>query len=163
MVRFTSTYTAAILALASFAAARPAERHLKGAGAHNNTPAPAASSPVASIASVPDTSSNPDNSPTSLVIPSSTASSAYTQTFNGDLTWYGKDCGEESCWQGGACAFVDYVLPATIDGSTCVSEVIWNSSYHCGACVEIDYQGKKKIAMVRESPSERKNALVIKY
>ncbi|EMD68576.1 hypothetical protein GGP41_003211 [Bipolaris sorokiniana] len=148
MVRFTSTYTAAILALASFAAARPAERHLKGAGAHNNTPAPAASSPVASIASVPDTSSNPDNSPTSLVIPSSTASSAYTQTFNGDLTWYGKDCGEESCWQGGACAFVDYVLPATIDGSTCVSEVIWNSSYHCGACVEIDYQGKKKIAMI---------------
>lgn len=26
--------------------------------------------------------------------------------------------------------------------------MIWNSSYHCGACVEIDYQGKKKIAMI---------------
>lgn len=73
------------------------------------------------------------------------------EVFNGDTTWYGKTCGEESCWQNGACAFVDYTLPAEIDGSTCVSEVIWNSSYHCGACVEITYQGKKKIAMVRKA------------
>ncbi|KAI7486530.1 carbohydrate-binding module family 63 protein [Hortaea werneckii] len=67
---------------------------------------------------------------------------------SGDGTWYGKDCGEEDCWQDGACAFTDYTLPASIAGSTCVSEQIWNSSYNCGGCVSITYQGKKKTAMI---------------
>jgi hypothetical protein len=76
---------------------------------------------------------------------------ATSPVYGGLGTWYGDTCGESGCWQNGACAFVDYVLPATIDGSTCVSEDIWNNGYHCGACVEIMYNGKKKIAMVRGS------------
>lgn len=67
---------------------------------------------------------------------------------SGKGTWYGKSCGEEPCWQNGACAFVDYKLPATVAGSTCVSEVIWENGYHCGGCVAINYGGKRKIAMV---------------
>ncbi|PQE14451.1 extracellular cellulase allergen Asp F7-like protein [Rutstroemia sp. NJR-2017a BBW] len=82
------------------------------------------------------------------VASSSPVTSVSRASVNGDGTWYGEDCGEESCWQNGACAFVDYVLPASIAGSTCVSELIWNSSYNCGGCVEITYQGKKKIAMI---------------
>lgn len=50
-------------------------------------------------------------------------------------TKYGDDCTEEDCWQGGACSFTDYTLPASIDGSTCVSEDIWNDGYNCGGCV----------------------------
>ncbi|KAH8755936.1 RlpA-like double-psi beta-barrel-protein domain-containing protein-containing protein [Hyaloscypha finlandica] len=73
---------------------------------------------------------------------------ASSSVYSGLGTWYGGTCGESGCWQKGACAFVDYVLPATIDGSTCVAEEIWNNGYHCGACVEIMYNGKKKIAMV---------------
>ncbi|USP74912.1 carbohydrate-binding module family 63 protein [Curvularia clavata] len=84
----------------------------------------------------------------SAALPNTSSTADAGEVFNGDTTWYGKTCGEESCWQNGACAFVDYTLPATIDGSTCVSEVIWNSSYHCGACVEITYKGQKKIAMI---------------
>ena len=76
---------------------------------------------------------------------------ASSSVYSGLGTWYGGTCGESGCWQKGACAFVDYVLPATIDGSTCVAEEIWNNGYHCGACVEIMYNGKKKIAMVRGS------------
>lgn len=74
---------------------------------------------------------------------------------SGKGTWYGKSCGEEPCWQDGACAFVDYKLPASIDGSTCVSEVIWENGYHCGGCVAINYGGKKKIAMVGREWSAR--------
>ncbi|KAM3083290.1 hypothetical protein ACMFMG_003945 [Clarireedia jacksonii] len=85
---------------------------------------------------------------TSVSLAASSSSSATSASVNGDGTWYGENCGEESCWQGGACAFVDYVLPASIAGSTCVSELIWNSSYNCGGCVEVTYQGKKKIAMI---------------
>jgi hypothetical protein len=79
------------------------------------------------------------------------STNATSSVYSGLGTWYGENCGESACWQNGACAFVDYVLPATIDGSTCVSEDIWNNGYHCGACVEIMYKGKKKIAMVRGS------------
>lgn len=67
---------------------------------------------------------------------------------SGKGTWYGKSCGEEPCWQNGACAFVDYKLPATVEGSTCISEVVWENGYHCGGCVAINYGGKRKIAMV---------------
>ncbi|KAK6858316.1 hypothetical protein PG995_006015 [Apiospora arundinis] len=75
-----------------------------------------------------------------------TTTSAAAQAGQG--TWYGESCGEEPCWQKGPCAFVDYVLPAGIDGSTCVSETIWDNAYQCGGCVSITYQGKKKIAMI---------------
>ncbi|KAK8096824.1 uncharacterized protein PG998_005048 [Apiospora kogelbergensis] len=78
--------------------------------------------------------------------PAGLATSAAAQTGQG--TWYGESCGEEPCWQKGPCAFVDYVLPSGIDGSTCVSETIWDNAYHCGGCVSITYQGKKKIAMI---------------
>lgn len=130
MVRFVSTYAAAILALASFASSAAVPGSCKTSG-------------KASTAGVSTGQASTGH------VPAAQASTG--EVFNGDTTWYGKDCGEEECWQKGACAFVDYTLPATIDGSTCVSEAIWNSSYHCGACVEITYQGKKKIAMVRES------------
>ena len=69
---------------------------------------------------------------------------------SGKGTWYGENCGEEACWQQGACAFVDYVLPSSIAGSTCVSETIWANGADCGGCVSISYKGgAKKIAMVR--------------
>lgn len=67
---------------------------------------------------------------------------------SGKGTWYGESCGEEACWQQGACAFTDYVLPSSIAGSTCVSEAIWNNGQDCGGCVSITYNGVKKIAMV---------------
>ena len=57
-------------------------------------------------------------------------------------------CKEEDCWQGGACAFTDYVLPSTVDGSTCVSEELWDTSYHCGGCISVSYKGKKIVVMV---------------
>lgn len=102
-------------------------------------------SPVTLVASIAKTATAVSVAPTSAATGSSGLTSA---SVNGDGTWYGEDCGEESCWQGGACAFVDYVLPTSIAGSTCMSELIWNSSYNCGGCVEITYKGTKKIAMV---------------
>jgi hypothetical protein len=63
-------------------------------------------------------------------------------------TRYGLNCKEEDCWQQGACAFTDYTLPSTVDGSTCVSEDIWNSSEHCGGCISVAYKGKKIVVMV---------------
>ena len=75
-----------------------------------------------------------------------------TSPNSGKCTWYGMSCGEEACWQQGACAFTDYVLPSSIAGSTCVSETIWNNGQNCGGCVSITYKGgAKKIAMVRLS------------
>ncbi len=69
----------------------------------------------------------------------------------GQGTRYGDDSTEEDCWQGGACSFTHYELPASIDGSTCVSEDIWNDGYNCGGCIEVSYQGKKITVMVRMS------------
>jgi hypothetical protein len=66
----------------------------------------------------------------------------------GQGTRYGDGCTEEDCWQGGACSFTDYTLPASVDGSTCVSEDIWNDGYNCGGCIEVSYQGKKIVVMV---------------
>jgi hypothetical protein len=63
-------------------------------------------------------------------------------------TRYGLNCKEEDCWQQGACAFTDYVLPSTVDGSTCVSEELWDTSYHCGGCISVSYKGKKIVVMV---------------
>lgn len=153
MVRFVSTCTAAILALAPFASSAALRCHSSNHTSSSVLVPSAASVPssvsVSSAASVTSVVSVTSAVSATSSIPSpSSAPGNSGEVFNGDTTWYGEDCGEESCWQGGACAFVDYTLPATIDGSTCVSEVIWNSSYHCGACVEITYQGKKKIAMI---------------
>ena len=66
----------------------------------------------------------------------------------GQGTRYGLNCKEEDCWQQGACAFTDYVLPSTVDGSTCVSEELWDTSYHCGGCISVSYKGKKIVVMV---------------
>lgn len=66
----------------------------------------------------------------------------------GKGTRYGLNCKEEDCWQQGACAFTDYTLPSTVDGSTCVSEELWDTSYHCGGCISVSYKGKKIVVMV---------------
>jgi hypothetical protein len=63
-------------------------------------------------------------------------------------TRYGDDCTEEDCWQGGACAFTDYTLPSSVDGSTCVSQDIWDSSAQCGGCISVTYKGKTITVMV---------------
>ena len=68
--------------------------------------------------------------------------------FVGQGTRYGADCTEEDCWQGGACSFTDYVLPSSVDGSTCVSEDIWNQGYNCGGCISVTYKGKTITVMV---------------
>jgi hypothetical protein len=68
-------------------------------------------------------------------------------------TRYGADCTEEDCWQKGACAFTDYTLPASVDGSTCVSEDIWNNGYQCGGCISVSYKGKTITVMVRSTAS----------
>lgn len=68
----------------------------------------------------------------------------------GKGTRYGdaEGCTEEDCWQQGACAFTDYTLPSTVDGSTCVSEARWDTSAHCGGCISVSYKGKKIVVMV---------------
>lgn len=91
---------------------------------------------------------------TSATLPASTgtppppAPSATSEVFTGMGTRYGQ-CGEEDCWQSGACSFVDYTLPANIDGSTCVSTDIWNNGANCGGCISVTYKGKTIIVMVR--------------
>jgi len=68
-------------------------------------------------------------------------------------TMYGSgECTEEDCWQGGACAFVDYTLPSGVDGSTCVSEDIWQDGYNCGGCISVTYKGKTLTVMVSDYP-----------
>ncbi|GME53139.1 hypothetical protein B0A55_04706 [Neofusicoccum parvum] len=68
----------------------------------------------------------------------------------GQGTRYGDSdgCTEEDCWQSGACAFTDYTLPDGIDGSTCVSEEIWNDGANCGGCISVTYKGKTITVMV---------------
>ncbi|KAK8210732.1 hypothetical protein IWZ01DRAFT_435980 [Phyllosticta capitalensis] len=70
------------------------------------------------------------------------------QLLKGQGTKYGDGCQEENCWQSGACAFKGYTLPAGIDGSTCVSDAIWQSSGNCGGCIAVTYKGKKLTIMV---------------
>ncbi|GKT51358.1 expansin-like protein 5 [Colletotrichum spaethianum] len=74
--------------------------------------------------------------------------SASTETFYGLGTRYGDSCTEENCWQDGACSFVDYELPAGIDGSTCVSDDIWENGANCGGCISVTYKGKTLKIMV---------------
>ncbi|KJX94702.1 hypothetical protein TI39_contig4164g00009 [Zymoseptoria brevis] len=85
------------------------------------------------------------------VLPGTTENKSYKvrRDFKTGLgTRYGKNCREEDCWQSGACAFTNYKLPSTIDGSTCVSEAIWDSSAHCGGCIKVTYKGKTITIMV---------------
>ncbi|KAK1993139.1 barwin-like endoglucanase [Colletotrichum falcatum] len=70
------------------------------------------------------------------------------ETFIGLGTRYGGSCTEEDCWQDAACSFVGYNLPAGIDGSTCVSDDIWNNGANCGGCISVTYQGKTLKIMV---------------
>ncbi|KAK5114357.1 hypothetical protein LTR62_002609 [Meristemomyces frigidus] len=77
----------------------------------------------------------------------------------GQGTRYGAGCTEEDCWQGGACAFTDYTLPSSVDGSTCVSEEIWNSSAQCGGCISVSYKGKTITVMVTNKTGGDKNHL----
>ncbi|KAH0285036.1 barwin-like endoglucanase [Aureobasidium namibiae CBS 147.97] len=100
--------------------------------------------------------------PLAIAAPATSPNPAlYERALNeGKGTWYGENCGEEACWQQGACAFTDYVLPSTIAGSTCVSETIWANGADCGGCVEISYKGgAKKIAMVTNKTGGDKNHL----
>lgn len=86
------------------------------------------------------------------VLPDTTADERYLvrRALNTGMgTRYGDDCTEEDCWQGGACSFVDYTLPEGVDGSTCVSEDIWNQGANCGGCISVSYKGKKITVMVR--------------
>ncbi|KAK2022068.1 barwin-like endoglucanase [Colletotrichum zoysiae] len=71
-----------------------------------------------------------------------------SETFIGLGTRYGGSCTEEDCWQDAACSFVGYDLPAGIDGSTCVSDDIWNNGANCGGCISVTYQGKTLKIMV---------------
>lgn len=84
--------------------------------------------------------------------PSSHAGSSTTsasETFYGLGTRYGtNECTEYDCWQNGACSFVDYTLPAGIDGTTCVSSDIWNNGANCGGCISVTYKGKTITVMV---------------
>lgn len=70
--------------------------------------------------------------------------------YTGLGTRYGDSdgCTEENCWQDGACSFVGYDLPSGIDGSTCVSEDIWNDGANCGGCIQVSYKGKSLKIMV---------------
>jgi hypothetical protein len=93
---------------------------------------------------------------TLLAAASTVANAAATSknpVYTGLGTRYGLSdgCTEEDCWQKGACSFVDYKLPHGIDGTTCVSEDIWNNGANCGGCIQVSYKGKSLKIMV--SPS----------
>ncbi|KAG5974344.1 hypothetical protein E4U55_008228 [Claviceps digitariae] len=72
--------------------------------------------------------------------------------FVGKGTLYGLDydakCRDFGCWPTGSCSFVDYTLPKGIDGTTCVSDAIWDNGANCGGCISVTYKGKKLTIMV---------------
>ncbi|KAJ4180967.1 hypothetical protein NW767_014273 [Fusarium falciforme] len=71
-----------------------------------------------------------------------------SEIFWGTGTRYGSPCTEMDCWQNAACSFVGYDLPAGIDGSTCVSNDIWDNGGNCGGCIAVTYKGKTLKIMV---------------
>lgn len=85
--------------------------------------------------------------------PASEETSA-SEVFTGLGTRYGLSdgCTEEDCWQSGACSFVDYDLPSGLDGSTCVSDDIWDDGANCGGCISVTYKGVTLKIMVRIGP-----------
>ncbi|KAK1963026.1 barwin-like endoglucanase [Colletotrichum sublineola] len=95
---------------------------------------------------------NPSTAGAASTTTSSAAAAALqtspSETFIGLGTRYGGSCTEEDCWQNAACSFVGYDLPAGIDGSTCVSDDIWNNGANCGGCISVTYQGKTLKIMV---------------
>ncbi|KAI8671878.1 hypothetical protein NCS57_00664300 [Fusarium keratoplasticum] len=82
------------------------------------------------------------SSATASSAPSSEEAST-SEVFTGLGTRYGLSdgCTEEDCWQSGACSFVDYDLPSGLDGSTCVSDDIWDNGANCGGCISVTYKG----------------------
>ncbi|GAB0135196.1 hypothetical protein EsDP_00003542 [Epichloe bromicola] len=66
-------------------------------------------------------------------------------------------CQEEDCWQQGACSFTDYHLPAGIDGSTCISEDLWENGAHCGKCITVTHEGKTLTLMVTNKTDGGRN------
>ncbi|KAI8315679.1 hypothetical protein K4K61_000636 [Colletotrichum sp. SAR11_59] len=82
--------------------------------------------------------------------PAAAVQTASSETFIGLGTRYGLSdgCTEENCWQNGACSFVDYELPAGLDGSTCVSDAIFGNGENCGGCIAVTYMGKTLKIMV---------------
>ncbi|KAF4955694.1 hypothetical protein FGADI_4387 [Fusarium gaditjirri] len=101
---------------------------------------------------------------TVLAAASTVANAAATSknpVYTGLGTRYGDSdgCTEENCWQKGACSFVDYKLPAGIDGTTCVSEDIWKDGANCGGCIQVSYKGKSLKIMVTNKTGGDKNHL----
>ncbi|EKJ71817.1 hypothetical protein HYE68_011203 [Fusarium pseudograminearum] len=86
---------------------------------------------------------------------------AVSPVFTGLGTRYGDadGCTEENCWQNGACSFVGYDLPPGIDGSTCVSDEIWNKGANCGGCIQVTYKSKTIKVMVTNRTGGDKNHL----
>jgi hypothetical protein len=74
-------------------------------------------------------------------------------------TRYGADCTEEDCWQSGACSFTDYVLPSSVDGSTCISDTVFGKGENCGGCISVTYKGKTITVMVTNQTGGDKNHL----
>ncbi|KAK2038255.1 barwin-like endoglucanase [Colletotrichum somersetense] len=106
----------------------------------------AAESPAVTTSSNPSTAGAASTT-TSLAAVAALQTSS-SETFFGLGTRYGGSCTEEDCWQDAACSFVGYDLPAGIDGSTCVSDDIWNNGANCGGCISVTYQGKTLKIMV---------------
>ncbi|KAL5596659.1 hypothetical protein BROUX41_006647 [Berkeleyomyces rouxiae] len=68
------------------------------------------------------------------------------------------DCKEKDCWDNGHCSFVDYDLPAGIDGTASVAGDIWNKGSNCGGCVEVKHEGQTYTLMVTNEASSADNA-----
>lgn len=109
---------------------------------------PTTSTSAAASSASTTSGSKPSNSVDATSTGVEPTSAAPSEVFFGLGTRYGGDCKEEDCWQKGACSFVDYDLPSAVDGSTCVSEDIWNNGANCGGCISVSYKGKTITVMV---------------
>ncbi|KAG6183277.1 hypothetical protein E4U36_002787 [Claviceps purpurea] len=98
----------------------------------------------------PKTEPTPSGPPPPPAARNTAAAAPAGPKFVGLGTRYGLDypCTEADCWQKGSCSFTDYKLPAGIDGTTCVSEEIWDNGAHCGGCISVTYKGKTLTIMV---------------
>ncbi|KAK0386736.1 hypothetical protein NLU13_6572 [Sarocladium strictum] len=124
-------------------------------GSKTKTKTPKHTTSFISTTSLPEPTNNsqpPAPSKTTTVVPApsqtSTTGTSPSEKFIGLGTRYGGSCTEEDCWQNGACSFVGYDLPPGIDGTTCVSDAIWNNGANCGGCISVSYKGKTITVMV---------------
>ncbi|KAL1888560.1 hypothetical protein Cpir12675_006124 [Ceratocystis pirilliformis] len=78
--------------------------------------------------------------------------------FYGEGSRMETDCGEKDCWNGGQCSFVDYDLPAGIDGTASIAGDIWNKGSNCGGCVAVKHEGQAYTLMVADQASSASNA-----